>query len=313
MVTPVLIAGCFMSQKHAGVSQGRSYQCCLLVASRPRNMLVYLKDGHTSVVCWLLHVPETCWCISGTVTPVLFAGCFMPQQHAGISQGQSYQCCLLHVPTTCWCISGMVIPALFAGCFMSYQTPQPPSCPWQTRAMLKSIIIEWLLPRPSNMLVYIRESYQWLIPLLYFVVCWLLHVLSDPTATFMPMADTSNAEEHHHWLTTTTSQQHAGIHQGVIPVTDTSNSNPGPLAAALTGAWHYRVNATNSWPGVHVLWLGGSKSDVQLLSTCGSTYKCPNRSIPETHLHVAGTLSNQQTASVWCPHDAQQPLLIQCC
>ena len=51
-VMPVLLfAICFTSQQHAGISQGQSYQCCLLDASRPSNMLVYLKDSHTSVVC----------------------------------------------------------------------------------------------------------------------------------------------------------------------------------------------------------------------------------------------------------------------
>ena len=35
--------------------------------------------------------------------------------------------------------------------------------------------------------------------------------------------------------------------------------------------------------------------DLQLLSQCGSTYNCLSRSVPEIHLHVAGTLSNQPT------------------
>ena len=35
----------------------------------------------------------------------------------------------------------------------------------------------------------------------------------------------------------------------------------------------------------------------QLLPQCGSTKNCLSRSIPEIHLHVAGTLSNQQTTT----------------
>ena len=35
--------------------------------------------------------------------------------------------------------------------------------------------------------------------------------------------------------------------------------------------------------------------DLQLLSQCDRTYNCLSRSVPETHSHVAGTLSNQPT------------------
>ena len=34
---------------------------------------------------------------------------------------------------------------------------------------------------------------------------------------------------------------------------------------------------------------------MQLLSQCGSTCNCLNKSVPEIHSHVAGTLSNQPT------------------
>ena len=37
------------------------------------------------------------------------------------------------------------------------------------------------------------------------------------------------------------------------------------------------------------------KFDLQLLSQCGSTYTCLSRPVPEIHLHVAWTLSNQST------------------
>ena len=37
------------------------------------------------------------------------------------------------------------------------------------------------------------------------------------------------------------------------------------------------------------------KFDLQLLSQCGSTSNCLCRSVPEIHLHVAGTLSSQPT------------------
>ena len=39
------------------------------------------------------------------------------------------------------------------------------------------------------------------------------------------------------------------------------------------------------------------KFDLQLLSQCGRTYNCLSRSVPEIHLHVAGTLSNQRTTT----------------
>ena len=63
-----------------------------------------------------------------------------------------------------------------------------------------------------------------------------------------------------------------------------------PRRLALQGqrwdcsAWcQYTVNG---WDG---------KFGLQLLSQCGSTYNCLSRSVPEIHLHAAGTLSNQPT------------------
>ena len=63
--------------------------------------------------------------------------------------------------------------------------------------------------------------------------------------------------------------------------------------ATLPGVWQYRARAGSCWPGVSILWPGRVES--LSLSQCGSTYICLNRSVPEIHSHVAGTLSNQQT------------------
>ena len=103
--------GCLSSQQHASVSQGRIFEdsficCCSLVAYRPSNTLVYLRDGSSKtvlfvVVRWLLIVPATCWCISWTHLRRWFCccslGCLSSQQHASVSQGRifedSFICC----------------------------------------------------------------------------------------------------------------------------------------------------------------------------------------------------------------------------
>ena len=36
--------------------------------------------------------------------------------------------------------------------------------------------------------------------------------------------------------------------------------------------------------------------DLLFLCQCGSTYNCLSRSVPETHMHVVGTLNSRQTA-----------------
>ena len=54
--------------------------------------------------------------------------------------------------------------------------------------------------------------------------------------------------------------------------------------------WHY-----SGYPARRLRYrVGtGTKFDLQLLSQCDSTYTCLSRSVPEIHLHVAGTLCNQ--------------------
>ena len=129
--------GCFTSQQHASVSQRwicwllyipATWKCIsemdLLVALRPSNMLVYLRDGsvgcftsqqHASVsqrwICWLLYVPATWKCISEMDLLVALhprnmevylrdgsVGCFTSQQHGSVSQ--RWICWLLYVPAT---------------------------------------------------------------------------------------------------------------------------------------------------------------------------------------------------------------------
>ena len=76
-----------------------------------------------------------------------------------------------------------------------------------------------------------------------------------------------------------------------------SDLNIGTPLATLPGAWRCRVSAGTGWPGVSKLTGRDGKFDLQLLSQCGSTSNFLSRSVPEIHLHVAGTLSNQQTSS----------------
>ena len=49
----------------------------------------------TQCFCWLLSVPATCWCISGTDLPRQV--CLTSQQHASVSQGRictdKFTCC----------------------------------------------------------------------------------------------------------------------------------------------------------------------------------------------------------------------------
>ena len=47
------------------------------------------------LVCWMLNVPTTCWCISGTDLLNVPTTCWC----MSVTD-------LLNVPTTCWCISG---------------------------------------------------------------------------------------------------------------------------------------------------------------------------------------------------------------
>ena len=58
----------------------------------------------------------------------------------------------------------------------------------------------------------------------------------------------------------------------------TSDLNIGTPVAALPGAWHYRISPVS----VYCDWVRW-KVYLQLLSQCGSTYKCLSRSILEIH------------------------------
>ena len=49
----------------------------------------------------------------------------------------------------------------------------------------------------------------------------------------------------------------------------------------------------------YTIQVGNPRSDLQLLSQCGSTYTCLSRSVPEIHLRVAGTLNNQPTTTAY--------------
>ena len=50
------------------------------------------------------------------------------------------------------------------------------------------------------------------------------------------------------------------------------------------------------------------KFGLQLLSQCGSTSNCLSRSVPEIHLHVAGTLSKKQTTALLYHLDLCYPI-----
>ena len=86
------LVGWLTSQQHASVSQGRictdNFTCCSLL------------------VGWLVNVPATCQCISGTdlhrqFYMLQFVGWLTSQQHASVSQGRictdNFTCCSLLV------------------------------------------------------------------------------------------------------------------------------------------------------------------------------------------------------------------------
>ena len=76
----------------------------------------------------------------------------------------------------------------------------------------------------------------------------------------------------------------------------TSDLKIGTPVATLPGAWHYRVNARTGEPGVSILWLGEMESLVCnfYLSVTARKIVCADPSL-RVHLHVAGSLNNQQT------------------
>ena len=78
----------------------------------------------------------------------------------------------------------------------------------------------------------------------------------------------------------------------------TSDFKIGTPVATLPCAWRYRVSAGTGWPSVSILWLGvpaEMKSLVCNFYLSVAAYKI----VPETHLHVAGTLSNQPINKPW--------------
>ena len=71
--------------------------------------------------------------------------------------------------------------------------------------------------------------------------------------------------------------------------------NIGTPVATLPGAWRYRVSDGTGRPGVSILWLGEMESWIcSFYLSVAARKNCPSRSVPEIHLHVAGTLSNKQ-------------------
>ena len=51
----------------------------------------------------------------------------------------------------------------------------------------------------------------------------------------------------------------------------------GTLVATLPGAWHYRVSAGTSWPGVSILWLGEEHihTSARILKPRGPGFQSP--------------------------------------
>ena len=86
----------------------------------------------------------------------------------------------------------------------------------------------------------------------------------------------------------------AGIFSGLSHTSDLKIGTP---VATLPDAWRYRVITGTGWPGVSIiLWLGEAERLIcNFYLKCGSTSNCLSRSVPEIHLLVAGTLSNQPT------------------
>ena len=76
----------------------------------------------------------------------------------------------------------------------------------------------------------------------------------------------------------------------------TSDLETGTPVATLPGAWRLRISAGTGWSGISILLLGRMESLI-----CNFYLSVAARKIvrvdfvPEIHLHVAGTLSNQQT------------------
>ena len=60
--------------------------------------------------------------------------------------------------------------------------------------------------------------------------------------------------------------------------------------APKPGARRYTVSTGTDWPGVSI--LGETESWIRSFYR-GSTQNCPSRLMPETHWHVAGTLSSR--------------------
>ena len=71
-----------------------------------------------------------------------------------------------------------------------------------------------------------------------------------------------------------------GDFSGSSHTSDLKNVTP---VATLPDVWRYRVSAGTGWPGVRILSLRDRKFDLQLLSQCGGTHACLNRSVPEIH------------------------------
>ena len=65
--------------------------------------------------------------------------------------------------------------------------------------------------------------------------------------------------------------------------------------ATLSCAWCYRVSAGTGWSGVSILWPGEMKSWIWIFYLSVAAHKKVSRSVPEIHLRVPETLSNQQT------------------
>ena len=85
---------------------------------------------------------------------------------------------------------------------------------------------------------------------------------------------------------------------GIFPGSShTSDLKIGTPVATLPGAWLYRVSAGTSWPSVSILWLGEMQSLVCNSITVWQHVQLSSQIRPEIHLHVAGTLSNQQTTN----------------